>query len=109
MESVLFYRFRYADGSWHWFESRTTPYVTSRGETREVVLSFDEADEEGGAVVAEGDSSEEDDLGEEDDLEETELAIAELRRRLPAGSARYRRQGLQRRVESAAPGSELCR
>ncbi|MFQ5417524.1 MAG: PAS domain S-box protein [Myxococcota bacterium] len=41
VESLLAYRFRHADGSWRWFESRTTPYVTGRGEAREVVLSRD--------------------------------------------------------------------
>jgi PAS domain S-box-containing protein len=38
---MVAYRFRHADGTWHWFESQTTPYRTSSGELRKVVVSRD--------------------------------------------------------------------
>jgi two-component system cell cycle sensor histidine kinase/response regulator CckA len=44
VDVLLTYRFRHADGSWHWFESQTTPYRTRRGELRKVVVSRDMTD-----------------------------------------------------------------
>jgi PAS domain S-box-containing protein len=41
VEVLVAYRFRHADGTWHWFESQTTPYRTSSGELRKVVVSRD--------------------------------------------------------------------
>jgi PAS domain S-box-containing protein len=41
VEVMVAYRFRHADGTWHWFESQTTPYRTSSGELRKVVVSRD--------------------------------------------------------------------
>jgi len=40
-EVMVAHRFRHADGTWHWFESQTTPYRTSSGELRKVVVSRD--------------------------------------------------------------------
>jgi PAS domain S-box-containing protein len=40
-KSRLAYRFRHANGEWHWFESETTPYLTQEGEVRKVVVSRD--------------------------------------------------------------------
>jgi PAS domain S-box-containing protein len=44
IDVLLTYRFRHADGTWHWFESQTTPYRTSRGDLRKVVVSRDMTD-----------------------------------------------------------------
>ena len=41
VEAMVAHRFRHADGTWHWFESQTTPYRTSSGELRKVVVSRD--------------------------------------------------------------------
>jgi PAS domain S-box-containing protein len=41
VEVMVAYRFRHADGTWHCFESQTTPYRTSSGELRKVVVSRD--------------------------------------------------------------------